>query len=296
MSLKPWQINRPLTNPVETPAPVIGASPLPSPPSLGVTPSLPTPALGGGLSTVPTNLITAPSVPQEATTSALNSTNLASTNALTTSTGLGMSTTSPYSSLGGYGGYGGYGGMGGYSSFGGMGMGMMGMGMMGMGMTGMTPDSFVYKSMRFMESAGFLVSNVSQISRSVEGHADGISNLYRSIVGLASRVRGWVVSGVVGVKDLIFWVVNRLLVLLKLRKKVEAEVPAAFEGLTDDEIELRKLKRKERLLGIAIQVLIVGILGMLILANLTKGKSAGQSVASGSFSELEAVFQAHNKP
>ncbi len=272
-----------------------------SAPVLTGSPNL-TPTLSmGGMSGVPTNLVTASTTIHETTNSALNSTNLASTNALTATSGLGSTLSSPYSSMGSYGGYGGMsgmggmGGMGGYGSFGGMGMGMMGMGMMGMGMSGMTPDSFVFKSMRFMESASFLVSNVSQISRSVEGHADGISNLYSSIVGLFSRIRGWIVNGVISVKDFILWVVNKLLVLLKLRKAVEAEVASVFDGLTEDEIELRKLKRKERILGIAIQVLILGILAMLILANLTKGKATGLSTNSASLSELEAVFQAHNK-
>lgn len=187
--------------------------------------------------------------------------------------------------------------MSGYGGLGGMGMmGLGGFGMgMGMGMSGMAPDSFVFKSMRFMESASFLVSSVSMVSRSVEGHADGISNLYSSIVGLCSRIRSWIVQGFVSVKDALLWVVNRVLVLLKLRKEVIQTEPAT-EGLSEDEIELLKLRKRERLLGIALQLVFVGVVGMLIVANL-KGSplSPVLSADAAKMSQMEAIFQAHNK-
>lgn len=208
------------------------------------------------------------------------------------------SLSSPYNSYSSYGGMGGYGGYGGMSSFGGMGMGMgmmggFGLGM-GMGMSAMSPDSFVFKSLRFMESASFLVSNVSQVSRSVEGHADGIHNLFSSIVGLFRRIRDWIAKGFINAKNALVWLVNKLLVLLRIKKQIETQQVESTEGLTEEEIELQKLKRREQLLSVVIQVLLLVIVGMLILANLRRGRIPATEESHKALSELESVFKAHN--
>lgn len=295
MSLKPWQINKPLTNPVDlTPALSVNAAP--------ISPAMNLPTVSQPTSTMPTS---APvNLAMSGQTHALPTDNTLSTTNATSSVGM-SSLTSPYNnSYSNYGGMGSYGGYGGMSSFGGMGMGMGMMGLggfglgMGMGMSTMSPDSFVFKSLRFMESASFLVSNVSQVSRSVEGHADGIHNLFSSIIGLFRRIKDWITKGLIKAKNAIIWLVNKLLVLLRIKRQIETEPVESTEGLTEEEIELRKLKQREQLLSIIIQVLLVVIVGMLILANLRRGRTSPSTVTSSdgqkALSELENVFKAHN--
>ena len=282
MPVKPWEINKPLSNNLDVPsiAPVVTQN-VQTQLGMGHSNSpLVTSTVGNGISSVGSQL-------------PMGNVLTDSQNGLVTSNGLnGNAYSSPsnnFSSLGGYGG--GYGGMGmGGMGMGGMGMGM-GMGMMGYGMGTMSPESFTFKSIRFLESASFLVSNISQATRSIESNTEGIYSLTSSIGGLFVRIRNWIKNGVISFKDAILYLVNRFMVLLRLKKEMDQDILDFADQRTEEEIELEKLKRKERLLSIVIQLLLVFVLIMFIVSNIKKSSFETQNT---DITSLSAAFESQN--
>jgi hypothetical protein len=276
---KPWELNKPLTS--------INPSPI-SNSVTNMTNNLSSTNATQSLS----NLV---NPTDTAITSGLNTGLASDTMALANNPMSSYS--SPYG--GGYGSsYGGYGGMGMGSSFGGFGglggMGGMGMGGMGMyGMNSMSPDSIVFKSMRIMESTSFLVSSLSQAARSMETNAEGMHRLYESLIGLFVRINKWIKSGIVGIKDVAMYIINFILVLLRLKKKQESVIEENTQGLTEEEIELLKLERKEKIFNISIKVVLFGTLLLFIIANWRR-RSQGltKAVPVSSESNLDALFKA----
>ena len=181
---------------------------------------------------------------------------------------------------------------------GGMGMGMGGMGMgfggygMGMGMmgmSGMAQDGFLMQSLRMMESAGFLVSSLAQMARTMEMNAEGFYRLFSSLFAVINRFKAWIVKGFKLCKKYTVKLINLILVLLKLKKRAELseDDDTEFEGLSKEEIELIKLKRKARMLDIIFKVGI-GLTGLLfITANLYNPNMATKAPVDAS---MESAF------
>ncbi len=170
----------------------------------------------------------------------------------------------------------------------------MGMGGMGMyGMSAMSPDSIVFKSMRIMESTSFLVSSLSQAARSMETNAEGMHRLYESIVGLVVRIKRWIASGIIGIKDVALWIVNFILVLLRLKKRQVEEADEATQGLTEEEIELEKLRRKEQIFKTTLKVIFFSVLLLFLIANWKRKTASGiESTVGESKANLDALFKA----
>lgn len=229
MSKKPWEVIQP------SPSPALqAASPVPSAPLTAIS-SISNP-------------------PPTATTS---TTAAATTNP---SSSLLSSASSPYYSSGGFSSMG-YG----LGSSLGLGMGM-GLGMYGLNLP---QDSFMYRSLRTIESASMAVGSLSQVTRSLESNADGMSRLWESSLALTAGVlsgtakigrKGWKFS-----KKILKWV----LVLLRIKKKEELGLEEEEEDLDcpAEERELRKLRKREKIWGVIVRILFLIFMGMFLWAN-----------------------------
>jgi len=173
---------------------------------------------------------------------------------------------------------------------GGFGMGLGGMGMYGMG--AMSPDSIVFKSMRIMESTSFLVSSLSQAARSMETNAEGMHRLYESLIGLVVRIKKWITSGIIGIKDVFIWIFKWILVLLRLKKRQVEQMEETAQGLTEEEVELEKLRKKEQIFKTTIKVLVFSVLLLFLLANRKRNATSIIASTAEAKPNLDALFKA----
>lgn len=163
-------------------------------------------------------------------------------------------------------------GMGGLGlGMGGLGLGMGGLGM-GMGMygMGMNQDSLMYRSLQTIESANYAVSSFSQVTRTLESNASGMSQLYGSMVGLASRLGGLFVSGLRKVGRAGIAVLNLLLWLLGL-KQIQLSRPEEETEQEEDPSTLEaKQRKKHRLLAWLGRLAVVLLAVAFVLTNLRR--------------------------